>query len=187
MSQSLREQLVQAGLATEEQAAPKRNKAAAKGHKKSAGRRRGSAKTAQAKGKRGAPSPAQSAGERAATAPAGEAAESKASKRQRKREAAAAVAAIVAEHGRKRATGEVPYRFSRGRQIKETWVSQDEHGALARGELALIGSQGRYALLPAEHVPAVRAVNPSAVLAFAEAGSTSDEEYGPPVPDDLIW
>jgi len=187
MSQSLRDQLVQAGLASEEQAEPKRNKGAAKGQKKNAGRRHGRAKPPRAASKRGTQPDPRTSGEPSATASAGEPAESKASKRQRKREAAAAVAAIVAEHGRKRATGEVPYRFSRGGQIKETWVSRDEHNALARGELALIGSQGRYALLPAEHVPAVRAVNPPAVLAVAEAGGTSDEEYGPPVPDDLIW
>jgi len=181
MSKSLQEQLVQAGLASTEQAErkPRQGKKRHKGHRGKSARKKHS-------------KPGHNTGANATQARAPEHAPDAAgrepvSNRQRKRERAAQVEAVIAAHGLQRAQGEVPYRFARGGRIKETWVSPAERDALARGDVALIGLRGRYALLPIEHVGKVREINPAAVLVAIEPGSGDASEDDHPVPDDLVW
>lgn len=171
MAQSLQDQLVQAGLATKEQAR---------------GRRRGKPPRDDGRGTGQQQKRAPTRSKDAPKAGSGSA-DPAPSKRQQKRAMAERVAAVVASHGLPRARGEVPYRFTRGRRIKETWVSRSEQGALARGELALVASGGRYALIPPERVADVRAIDPHAVLVFLEAGEPDAGEEEHPVPDDLVW
>lgn len=177
MSKSLQEQLVQAGLASTEQAErkPRQGKKRHKGHRGKSARKKHS-------------TPGTTTGTNATPAHAPDTAgREPVSNRQRKRERAAQVEAVIAAHGLQRAQSEVPYRFARGGRIKETWVSPAERDALARGEVALIGLRGRYALLPIEHVGKVREINPAAVLVAIEPGSGDASEDDHPVPDDLVW
>ena len=176
MSRSLQDQLVDAGLASHDQGRLKRGgkKGARDKPRRKKGARRGGAASADS-----ATQPAK-AGAASTAAPK--------SKRQQKREHQERVANVVAEHARERAQGEVPYRFTRGRHVKETWVSREERLALASGQLALVAAGRRYALVPMDSVASIREVDPNAVLVCndPDAGDR-DVEYGPAVPDDLSW
>lgn len=175
MSQSLQDQLVQAGLARPGQAGKRDRKRKPGGGKPATASRR-------QQGQREADT-------KPGTTPHAEPAAGKApkSKRQLKRERIEAVTQVISAHALPRAQGEVPYRYTRGERIKETWVSEGERKALAAGQIALIAQRGRNALIPAERVDEVRAIDPHAVLICVQTGADDEYEYGPPVPDDLIW
>ena len=214
MSRSLQDQLVDAGLAQPGQAGkreqkrkPQKKKAQekkAQGKKPPGKKARGQQVQGEKPRGRGSPGRKQDAGpdrrrpgqdsaattEASAAGGTGGAATGNAgakSNRQIKRERMAKVAQVTSAHALPRAQGEVPYRYTRGDRIKETWVSEAERKALAAGEIALVAQRGRNALIPAEHVNEVRAVDPHAVLICVEANADDEYEYGPPVPDDLIW
>ncbi len=177
MSRSLQDQLVQAGLATKDQT----HKGGGRGKKP----RKPQRSSGRGKRKDGG---ADSAPQQATQPSDGRPPEAAKSKRQQKREHRERLARVVKEHEQPRQKGEVPYRFTRGRHIKETWVSAAEQRALARGEAALVAADRRYALVPAASIAAIRAVDPNAVLVFIEQGEGDrDIEYGPPVPDDMMW
>lgn len=213
MSRSLQDQLVEAGLAQPGQAGERKGKAQGRkaqggkpqgrkpqgrkpqGHKPRGRKATESQRSADTDRRTPDQRPAAAAEPPASAAPssqagAGGAATGEAgtkSKRQIKRERMEQVAQVTSAHALSRAQGEVPYRYTRGDRIKETWVSEAERKALATGEIALVAQRGRNALIPAEHVDKVRAIDPYAVLICVDANADDEYEYGPPVPDDLIW
>ncbi len=85
------------------------------------------------------------------------------------------------------------FNFSHNGRIRPIHVSVDQRKALAAGKLAIARTRGRYRLIPAELVEKIRARAPFLLAWSAQDSSTTeasseDEAYADhPIPDDLMW
>ena len=179
MSNSLQDQLKQLGLADEKQARKARqDKKKRKGSKPS--RRQPAAPDPRAE---------TAQRERAEKAERDRKIESKREARRRAKETAARVRQIVETNRVERGEGELVYRFTRGRKIKEVWLSKDHHRRLADGEVALVTFGEGYELVPNKTAERIREIDEKAVLVQNTGSTESDDDpYADfPVPDDLVW
>ena len=180
MSNSLQDQLKQLGLADEKQ----ERKARQEKRKNRKGRKPSRRQTA-------APDPQAEAArrERAEKAERDRASNSKREARRRAKETAARIRQIVETHGIKRGEGERVYRFTRGRKIKEVWLSAEHHQRLADGEIALVTYGQGYELVPKATGERIREIDEKALLVLNTGGAESDDDaYADfPIPDDLMW
>ena len=86
--------------------------------------------------------------------------------------------------------GEVGYNFQDGAAIKKIYVSEDVHGKLARGLLAIVRYDEGYAVIPSVVAEKIRLRDASCIVSNAMATSESDgdDPYADyKVPDDLMW
>lgn len=183
MTESLQDQLLKAGLADEKRAREVRKDKQGKKNK-------------PPKGQRGRPQKSEAA-ERARTEQAAKAERDRQTeaKRQAKRQAkevAAQIRQIVDTNRVSRAEGETVYRFTQGGKIKELQVTEVQRQQLARGELAVIASAGRYDLVPASVAERIRRLDESAIRVandrHSNEGEREEDAYADfPVPDDLMW
>lgn len=181
MSDSLRDQLLKAGLSTEQDA--KRVKT--QKHRQSR----------QNKGRKGAP-PVQSEAARHVT-------EAEAQKRIRDRtlnrqrederrrqadEKAAREMVIKREiaHGK---DDDLAFNFPHGSRIKKIHVSPEQQKQLAEGTLAVARTRGRYRLIPREVADKVRPMAPFLIAWVSEPDPEADDPayQEHPIPDDLMW
>src|SRR5690606_10427640 len=177
MSSSLRDQLLRAGLVSEQQV-----KQAEKQSRK------------QPRTRKPASSPEQ---QRAAQAQAAKAARDRELNRRNaeKTEAkarAAQVRQLVEQHRLPSCEDGEPYHFQDGKHIKRIYVDAEQRAKLVNGELAIARYGNGFALLPLAAAERVRERDPQAVVdvsAGAEPGSTDAEDpyKGFDVPDDLVW
>lgn len=116
----------------------------------------------------------------------------------RKREEALKQQAIVAqirqliEHSRlKRDGGETPYNFSDQGVVKRIYVTENQHGHLSRGQLAIVKLGEQYELIPSVAAEKIRQRDDACVIVLCTASGPQDDEddsYADfKVPDDLIW
>ena len=180
MSNSLQDQLKQLGLADEKQARKARQdkKKSKKGSKPS--RRQPAAPDPRAEAARR---------ERAEKAERDRQTESKREARRRAKETAARIRQIVETNRIERGAGERVYRFTRGRKIKEAWLSPDHHRRLADGEIALVTFGEGYELVPKATGERIREIDEKALLVLNTGSTESDDDaYADfPIPDDLMW
>ena len=186
MSSSLREQLVQAGLANE--ASGKRSR---QGGRHRAGGKRGGGS------KRGSGGKARQSGHPAATPqkPREEAEETTARAPERQPSAgerADRLRQMIRASRIDRAYAGVPYRFTQGSRVREIAVTGAQQGRIARGELAVVSDGERNELVPARVARRVRGIDPAAVLVLNAGDERGDDEGDDPyadyrVPDDLMW
>lgn len=94
------------------------------------------------------------------------------------------IGAIVNEHRLNDPDAEVPRNFVYKGRIRKIHVTPDQLTALNAGKLGIAYLTGRYHLLAAEHIEAIRAISAEHVPDLA-GESPDDEDH--PVPDDLIW
>lgn len=89
------------------------------------------------------------------------------------------------------AQAEQAYHFVKGKRIKRIFVTEEQRARLMRGELAIVAVEGNHYLLANETVDALLGLAPeSFVFRGNDAGASefSDSESGEhPVPDDLTW
>ena len=193
MKNALQEQLLKAGLATEEQLRQARR-----------GKRRPPAQKAKRKG-RGAPPRAR--GERpprddgAPDLAAAWAARRKleAEERRQAKEAAARrkanrrkVRELIQSHALNDPAADLPYQFQVGATIKRLYVTAEQRRQLLAGELAITFLDGRRCLIPAAVAEHIRALDPDKIVIRHEPAPepppAEDDPYaGYEVPDDLIW
>ena len=86
--------------------------------------------------------------------------------------------------------GETRFQFSHNGRIRPIHVSAAQRRDLASGKLAIARTRGRYRLIPAEIVDRVRERAPFLIAWCATDGGAGDEDAAyadHPVPDDLIW
>ncbi|MHB8765930.1 MAG: DUF2058 domain-containing protein [Deferrisomatales bacterium] len=85
--------------------------------------------------------------------------------------------------------GDTPYRFTHGTKVKKLHVEPAHHARLARGELAVVAWEGAYYLVPAEVADQVRQRLPETFVFVAQAEAVDpDDPYAAfPIPDDLVW
>ncbi|MGC4029506.1 MAG: DUF2058 domain-containing protein [Steroidobacteraceae bacterium] len=181
MSLSLREQLLKAGLVTEQQV-----QKAERDHKRE-----------QFRAPRDRKSPPQpSAAEIAARKAAAEKAARDAELNRRKQEKAdrkarfAQIRQLVEQHQVPRVDTEDFYNFQHGVKISRIAVTPELRRRLIAGELAIVRNEGRYAFVPAATAEEIRARVERAVIHHNRPGAEpdADDPYKDHVvPDDLVW
>lgn len=187
MSNSLRDQLLKAGLVTEDQV---REAARDKGRKtKDARKNRKSGKPA-AKADNGAARAARKA-------QAEKAARDKALNREqeelRRRQALNAQARdIIKNNSLNDPAGEIPHNFVWGERVRRVYVNAEQHKALAEGRLLVAMFKARAHIVNPETAGKLEAIDPKFVVRIeapaAEPEPDPDDPYKDyKVPDDLMW
>ena len=185
MSNSLRDQLLKAGLVTEEQA---REAARSKGRK---------AKEARKNRKSGKPAPRKDNGAAGAArkAQAEKAARDKALNREqedlRRRQALnARVKEVLEKHTINDRNGEIPHNFVWGERVRRVYVNAEQHKALADGRLAVVMFKACAHVVKPEIAEKIAAIDPK-FLVKAQTAADEPEPDDPykdyKVPDDLMW
>lgn len=185
MASSLQEQLLKAGLVSQQKAKQTRSE-----------------KRKDAKARGGAPDPAAEERHRRAEQARAEKIERDRALN-REREEAARQAALANElrqlihaHRVTRDRAEVAFNFADGKALKRLYVTPEQQRALADGRLAVVRQDHFYELVPAEIAERVRARSPELVVVQhqarpqrqAEPESGAEDPYaGYEVPDDLMW
>jgi len=181
MSLSLREQLLKAGLVTEQQA-----QRVERDHKRQAytaprGRK---AQTG--------PSPQELAARKAAAAKAAQDAELNRRKQEKadRRAKLAEIRQLVEQHQVPRVETDDNYNFQDGTRIRRVAVTPELRARLIRGELAIVRNDGRYAFVPAAIGEQVHARVERALIHLNRPGAAPDPDdpyKDHVIPDDLIW
>lgn len=189
MASSLQEQLLKAGLVSQQKARQTRTEK----HKGS--KARGGAPDAEAQERR----------RRAEQARAEKAERDRALNREREEAARQTALAnelrqLIHAHRITRDRAEIAFNFADGKALKRIYVTPEQQRALASGRLALVRQDHFYELIPAEVADRVRARNPGLILVqnpvqeraqsagHAGADPSTDDPYaGYEVPDDLMW
>jgi len=183
MSQSLREQLLKAGLATEKQA-------------KQAERSASQQRYRDAKGGHPAPAPGQTPAAQQAQAAKAARDQQLNRERQLKAEAkarAAQLRELIDQHKLPRPDSDDYFNFVDGGRIRRVAVTSDLRSRLVAGSIVIVRCEGRYDLLPAEAAQRIRERDPKAIVDLAAAAEcrtepVADDPYKDfVVPDDLTW
>jgi uncharacterized protein YaiL (DUF2058 family) len=175
MAGSLQDQLVKAGLASEQQLK----------HTKSKKRKQKRSGTA-------APDEAQR--KQAQQAAAEKRARDQALNRQRDEEAKRkaeqiALWQLVRDNRIPRSNGDRAYNFTDGSALKRLYVTAAQHRDLVDGRLAIVRHDDFYELVPVDIAERLEVAEPTLVLVHnrAEAEDGDDEYAEYKVPDDLMW
>ena len=167
MSDSLRDQLLQAGF-SQKAKEPAKNKQRSK-PKKSGASRPNKAHT---------PSPQAPSGKTVAEAAA-----------DKRKAIKAKIKTLIETAEVKEFAGEIVYRFTLQNRIRELHVKEDVRKQLVDGALTVTRLNGTTRLVPSEIVEQIRTINPNWAIVSAAPDSPDDnagyEEF--PVPDDIVW
>jgi len=206
MAGSLRDQLVQAGLATSTQAKKAQKQAEAEQRARrqdhSAGSKEGGRKAKKNAGTGTADTPSAQAKARK------RAQELNAEKLKRDRELArsrndkaaqralrAEIRQIITQNDQRAsatADDDVPYNFVHGKKIKRIYIPAAQRDQLSRGALVIVNNDGRYHLVSSAVAAQLRERNPKCIIAAHDDKAPepgSDDEYYAKfkVPDDMDW
>jgi hypothetical protein len=181
MSHSLRDQLLKAGLVTEKQARQAEQQARQDQRK-------------QPKAPKGAP-PARPSGASVQAQAAKQARDQELNRRKQEREAARARAAqvrqLIEQHRVPRLESDDYFNFQDGGKIRRIPVDADLRRRILQRELAIVGCEGHYALVPPDAAERIRERDPRAVVALPEDKPSTPPDDDPykdfVVPDDLTW
>lgn len=81
---------------------------------------------------------------------------------------------------------DIPYHFVKGRRIKRVYVTEAQRGELTTGGLVIAALEGNHHLMTPPAADRLLALAPQTVICRgADAADGSDEEH--PVPDDITW
>lgn len=180
MSLSLREQLLKAGLVSEQQV----QRAEAQQRQKQYTAPRGKKPTG--------PTPQQLAAQKAAAEKAAKDAELNRRKQEKleRRAKYAEIKQLVATHQVPRVETEDFYNFQHGTEILRIAVNPELRARLVAGQLAIVRCEGRFAFVPSEVGQQVGARVEKALLHLNKPGAppADDDPYKDyVVPDDLVW
>ncbi len=181
MSLSLREQLLKAGLVTEQQA--QRVERDQKREKYVAPRGRKAQAT---------PSPQELAARKAAAEKAARDAELNRRKQEKieRRAKFAEIRQLVEQHQVPRVETDDHYNFQDGTRIRRVAVTPPLRERLIRGDLAIVRNDGRYAFVPAAVGEQIKARVERALIHLNRPGAAPDPDdpyQHHVIPDDLIW
>ncbi|HTY92826.1 MAG TPA: DUF2058 domain-containing protein [Steroidobacteraceae bacterium] len=183
-SLSLREQLLQAGLVSEQQVRNVERQEQRKhyqGHKQ------------QPRAQRNGPTPQEIAAQRQAEAKAArdQALNRKQQEKAQRKALYAQIRELVTQNRIARPDVEETYNFIDGGKVRRIRADAALRERIARGEVMLVRCEGRYELVPPAIADRIRERDARAVVAPAPAASSSetvDEAYKDfVVPDDLMW
>ncbi len=201
MSESLRDQLVKAGLATASQAKKAERQAKAQQHSNRSRKPEESGKPGQSKSKESDPNSPEAVKARARKQQAEKRARDRALAETRNEKAAAKalraeIKQIITQNDQRQKTTsdeDVPYQFVHGRKIKRIYVPTAQRERLINGSLVIINNDGLYSLVSQEVAEQIKARDPKRIITSQEEDKQpepgSDDEYYAKfeVPDDLDW
>lgn len=181
MSLSLRDQLLKAGLVTEQQAQKAEREQRQKEYTAPRGRKKPTG-----------PTPQELAAQRAAAEKAAKDAELNRRKQEKLERKAkfAEIKQLVAAHQVPRVETDDFYNFTDGANIKRVPVNPALRQQLVSGALAIVRCEGRYAFVPAAVGEQIRARVERALIHHNKpsAAPSDDDPYKDyVVPDDLVW
>jgi uncharacterized protein YaiL (DUF2058 family) len=181
MSLSLRDQLLKAGLVTEQQAQRAERE-----------QRQKQFEAPRSKKKPVGPSPQEIAAQRAAAEKAAKDAELNRRKQEKleRRAKFAEIKQLVAAHQVARVETEDFYNFTDGSSIKRVPVNPALREQLVAGTLAIVRCEGRYAFVPSATGEQIRARVERALIHHnkPKPAAADDDPYKDyVVPDDLVW
>ena len=190
MADSLRDQLLKAGLVTEEQV--KAAETRPKGPRPQG--KRGKAKPKGAKAKRAetgsAAARSESDLEAAYRARARQERAEREAAEQAKREAArlkkenqAKIKALIGQHTLNADNADIAYNFVVGGKVKQVYITQDQQAGLASGDIAITVLDGKRCLIPGTVAEQIHALDPSKLVVRHDPKAA--DEWG--IPDDLMW
>jgi len=191
----LKEQLLKAGLVTEEQVRDADHKPKGRGTGKAGrGRRK------PGSGKPAARGPAQKGPRSAEEVDLAEAyrlrareerelreAEARARREadKRRKENRAKIATLIREHAQNRDDAEQSYHFQVSGKVKQVYVTNDQLAELASGELAITFLEGRRCLIPAAIAEQIQDLDPDKLV--VRHAPTPGDAAEDDIPDDLMW
>ncbi|OBS08766.1 DUF2058 family protein [Acidihalobacter prosperus] len=203
MNNALRDQLLKAGLVTEDQvkAADDKPKGEPTGRnaKRAGGERKRSPqgdRRAEGGTRRRKPPAAVAASRPAASSAGGGRAAKKANPAQTPSPHAhldksqrEAVRRFLREQRVNAAGGETPYHFQEGTAVRKIWVTPEQRTGLTGGVLVIVPRNERYYVIDAAQVDALLALDPKAEVIRADARSDEEDPAyrDHPIPDDLVW
>ena len=181
MGNSLRDQLLQQGLADEKKA---RQADKDKRERRKKGKTKG--------GKAPADPEAQQRQEELARARREKAEQDRALNRQREernkqRSVTAQIEDLLREHAVATRDGSIPYHFTKDGKIRRLEVTRDQQAKLSNGALAIVQHRGRFHVVPAETVERLLERDPGLFVSRVTDAGDDDAEEEFPVPDDLEW
>ena len=201
MSESLRDQLVKAGLATASQAKKAERQAKAQQHANRSGKPGKSAKQGQSKPKKVDPNSPEAVKARARKQQAEKRERDKALAEARNEKAAARalraeIKQIITQNEQRQKSSndeDVPYQFVHGKKIKKIYVPPSQREQLIKGSLVVVNNDGLYSLVSRDVAEQIRARDPKRIITGQEEEKKpepgSDDEFYAKfeVPDDLDW
>ena len=85
----------------------------------------------------------------------------------------------------------LPYNFQDGRAVKKLWVTAEQQAALGTGELVIVSRNDRHYLIGKADAEHLHTLDPKAAIIRADDARGEDEEDPAykehPIPDDLVW
>lgn len=181
MSNSLRDQLLKAGLVDEKRA------------KQVGQEQRRQSKQQPGKGK----AEAEAARRRAQQAQAEKAARDRELNRQQQEEAQrkalrAQIKQLIEQNRLPKRDGEIAYNFTDGQKVKRIYVSEPVRQQLGSGAAVVVKLHGQYDIVPAAIADKIRERDPACIVtrdepAAAEKPAEEDPYADYQVPDDLMW
>ena len=200
MSESLRDQLVKAGLATASQAKKAERQAKVEKHSSRSSKPGKSGKPGQSKPKKVDPNSPEAVKARARKQQSEKRARDKALAEIRNEKAAAKalraeIRQIISQNDqRKKATtdDDVVYQFVHGKKIKRIYIPPAQREQLISGSLVVVNNDGLYSLVSKDVAEQIKARDPKRIITAQEEKKPepgSDDEYYAKfeVPDDLDW
>ncbi|HFD87735.1 MAG TPA: DUF2058 family protein [Gammaproteobacteria bacterium] len=189
MKNALQEQLLKAGLATEDQMIKPRKKP---GKPASRPARKPRGKPNQPGKKRPARPSSQSdlaAAYAARQRAEKEEAEQKRRAKAKKKANRSKIRQITLEHCKNVAEAEIPFQFMVGSNIKKVYVTAEQRNQLLEGKLQITFQDGKRCLIPAETATKIHELDPGKLIINpAAVEDKHDDDYAEfKVPDDLDW
>lgn len=101
----------------------------------------------------------------------------------------AAVRTFLREKRQNIADAPLPYNFLDGRAVKKLWVTLEQQAALSAGELVVASRNDRHYLITGEDAETLLTLDPKAVIIRSKARSEEEDPayQAYPIPDDLVW
>lgn len=183
MNNALRDQLLKAGLVTEEQVKQLEQRPPRGRHKP--GGKRPSGKRAPGGKSGGTDDLARAYAARARQEQREQAERERAEReaRERRRAVKAEIQALLERHQLNQPEAEIPYRFVVGEKVKQVYVTPEQQAGLAAGELSIVLLDGKRHIVPAAVGGQVLELDPQRVVIRHEPGPDEEED----VPADLHW
>jgi uncharacterized protein len=187
MSNDLRDQLLRAGLVTEDQvkAAETRPQRAPKTSQKPVGKKAKPKKPRSPHGAKEAPARPQRPRKKPAAPAQTPSPTPHLDKAQRE-----VVRTFLREKRQNVPDAPLPYNFQDGRAVKKLWVNAEQQAALGTGELVIVSRNDRHYLIGKEDSEHLLTLDPKAMIIRADdaRGEEDDPAYKDhPIPDDLVW
>ena len=96
------------------------------------------------------------------------------------------IEALVERERLNDAEADVAYHFIKGKRIKRIYVTEAQRARLGSGELVIAALEGNHHLMSATAAGTLRELAPQTTICeCSESGADASEDY--PVPDDISW